>query len=99
MNRRNTDDEYTCISGHGMPVVDYCIIPHEHFHRVNDFKVTRARTLFDSTHSIGEVDPSKGLPGHSVLSWNMDLLRAVSVRKYSVLNIRLRYILIWAQLM
>lgn len=69
VNGRSVQDDFTCVSGQGMSVVDYCIIPHEHFNKVKNFAVSLTRSVIEQAGGIGELDISRGVPDHSILTW------------------------------
>ena len=39
VNRRKGKDAFTCVSGKGCSVVDYCMVGAEYFYRINNFRV------------------------------------------------------------
>jgi hypothetical protein len=74
LNGRSVVNDFTCVSSNGMSVVDYCIVPHEHLHTVKNFCIRRARYVYDNAGDVGEEDPSRAIPDHSMLTWYIELL-------------------------
>ena len=62
-------NDFTSISTKGLAVLDYCLVPYEALPYFTDFKVLRARQLFNDTGCMSYVDPSHTLPDHSLLTW------------------------------
>ena len=69
--RKSLVNDYTCISGKGLSVVDYVVVPHEHLDWYSDFTVHRSRALFNDAGCVSNIDPSRVISDHSCLSWLM----------------------------
>ena len=54
-------------------MVVYCLVPHEQLRYFTDFAVTRATTLFERSGCLGRLDPKKGIPDYSALTWEIKL--------------------------
>ncbi len=65
-------DDFTSVSTKGLSVVDFCIVPHENLDIYSEFKVHRAREMMQEHNCVPEVDPSKSIPDHSLLSWSIE---------------------------
>ena len=71
--RNSTINDFTRIRTTGKSVVDYCLVPLEQLRYFTDFAATRATTLFERSGCLGELDPKKGIPDHSALTWKIKL--------------------------
>ena len=60
------------MSAKGSSVVDYCILPHDDFHRYSDFTVTSTLDLINAVPELCQV-ASAGLPDHSLLTWKITI--------------------------
>jgi len=66
------NNDYTSVSTKGLSVVDYCIVPYEYLSCFTDVSVVRARKAFDEA-CITMQDPTKSIPDHSLLKYNIDI--------------------------
>ena len=66
--RKNSLNDFTCVSTRGHSVVDYIVMPHHLIDEYSNFEVFRASALFTSAQCTGVIDPTTGnLPDHSLL--------------------------------
>ena len=68
VNGRKGRDAYTCVSGKGCSVVDYCLVENEKFSMIESFKVT---TMSQSVEEMGCKGVVTRIPDHSLLSWEI----------------------------
>ena len=70
VNGRKGRDAYTCVSGKGCSVVDYCLVENEKFSMIESFKVTN---MSESVEKMGCKGVVTRIPDHSLLPWEMSL--------------------------
>ncbi len=76
----STNNDYTSISTKGLAIVDYCIVPYECLSYLSEFKVHRARDLFNKVGGLAMMDPSHTLPDPLLLTWTLTYNFAVDDR-------------------
>ena len=67
------NNDYTSISVKGTAVVDYTIVSHDYLHNCSEFRVKRARELFNQTDLVCKCDPDHNISDHSVLTWQYNV--------------------------
>ena len=97
LNGRNAEEnDFTCVKpGIGTSVVDYCLTPHHDLDIHKNFKVIRARELFNVSGCLTRCEPAS-ISDHSVIYWNMDLSKfavrdKTSSRKITETQSRIKY--------
>ena len=70
VNGRIGRDGFTCVSGRGSSVLDYCILPREQLKSIIGFRVVTMRESLEEMHFRGE---GMRIPDHSILMWNLQL--------------------------
>ena len=68
VNGRKGRDAFTCVSGKGCSVVDYCLVSKENFHIIENFKVTTMSESVEEMDCRGVVTRT---PDHSLMSWEV----------------------------
>ena len=68
VNGRGGKDGFTCVSGRGSSVVDYCIVGAENLGLVCNFKVT---TMSESIDAVKLRGACTRVPDHSLLQWDI----------------------------
>ena len=66
--RNSTQTDFTC---RNVSAVDYCIIPYERLNIIQEFRVQRSTELFQAAGCIGRLDPTRAIPDHNLLSWEL----------------------------
>ena len=75
INGRSADgkNDFTSFNAKGQSVVDNCIAPHDSLNAFSDFTITKPRELFGEAGLVGLYDPSRSLPDHALLSWEIEM--------------------------
>ena len=82
--RNSTINDFTRIRTTGRSVVDYCLVPLEQLRYFTDFAATRATTLCERSGCLGKLDPKKGIPKHSALTWKKNCIyRICHLKNYA----------------
>ena len=68
VNGRKGRDAFTCISGRGCSVVDYCVVGNEHLNMIESFKVT---TMSESVEEMRCKGAVTRIPDHSLVAWEI----------------------------
>ena len=68
VNGRKGRDAFTCVSGKGCSVVDYCLVSKENFHIIENFKVTTMSESVEEMDCRGVVTRT---PDQSLMSWEV----------------------------
>lgn len=59
---------FTCNTASGSSVVDYCVVPTEHFDKVRDFSITQMDAIVNDLMLEDLVRPGAALPDHELLT-------------------------------
>ena len=75
INGRSADgkNDFTSFNAKGQSVVDYCIAPHDSLNAFSDFTITKPQALFEEAGLVGSYDPSRTIPNHALLSWEIEM--------------------------
>ena len=68
VNGRKGKDVFTCVSGKGCSVVDYCIVGAEYFDLINNFRVVTMLECIDEMRCKGKVTR---VPDHLLVQWEV----------------------------
>ena len=68
VNGRKGKDAFTCVSGKGCSVLDYCIVGAEYFGLINNFRVVTMLECINEMRCKGEVIR---VPDHSLVQWEV----------------------------
>ena len=79
VNGRQGQDQFTCISGRGKSVVDYCLVPEEELMSIRNFVV---KTMSPCEEELYVDEVGFRLPDHSVLLWDLMVDGVVSEVSY-----------------
>lgn len=74
------NDDYTCISGKGLSVVDYIMVPHDVFEKCRYFKVHTMSDLAETCSIAQYIGCRCRLPDHSILHVKFDVKEARDVQ-------------------
>ena len=70
VNGRKGRDAFTCVSGRGGSVVDYCVVEAEELDMIENFRIT---TMSEAVEEMRLAGMAMRVPDHSLLQWDIVL--------------------------